>query len=57
VELEEGDGNLDLSPNASRNLQAKEQFMLTVIKGFGKRTSAYEYRLSGAAGRASPIWA
>ncbi len=52
VELEEGGTGVDLSDERFKELQAKEQFLLTVtVKGFGKRTSAYEYRLSGRGGQ------
>ncbi|MGZ9097003.1 MAG: DNA gyrase subunit A [Micavibrio sp.] len=52
MELEEGGGNVELSDARFKELQAKEQFLLTVsVKGFGKRTSAYEYRLSGRGGQ------
>jgi DNA gyrase subunit A len=50
VELEEG-SSVTLSDERFKELQAKEQFLLTVTnKGYGKRTSAYEYRLSGRGG-------
>ena len=52
VELEEGGNGIDLSEERFKELQSKEQFLLTVsIKGFGKRTSAYEYRISGRGGQ------
>ena len=51
MELEEA-GSVELSDARFRELQAMEQFLLTVtVKGFGKRTSAYEYRLSGRGGQ------
>jgi DNA gyrase subunit A len=51
TEFEEG-GSVELSEERFKELQAKEQFLLTVsVKGFGKRTSAYEYRLSGRGGQ------
>jgi DNA gyrase/topoisomerase IV subunit A len=51
VELEEG-AEITLSPERLRELQAKEQFILTVTNGgFGKRTSAYEYRITGRGGQ------
>ncbi|AEP09942.1 DNA gyrase subunit A [Micavibrio aeruginosavorus] len=50
VEFEGGD--IQLSESRFKELQEKEQFLLTVTaKGFGKRTSAYEYRLSGRGGQ------
>jgi DNA gyrase subunit A len=49
---EEVAGAADLSPERYGELSAKEQFVLTVSeKGFGKRSSAYEYRLSGRGGK------
>jgi len=48
-EYEETD--LELSEERFRELLAKEQILLTVSnKGYGKRTSAYEYRTSGRGG-------
>ena len=42
----------DLSPERYAELSAKEQFVLTVSeRGFGKRTSSYEYRTSGRGGK------
>ncbi|MCB1563493.1 MAG: DNA gyrase subunit A [Alphaproteobacteria bacterium] len=50
AEYEETD--LELSPERFRELLEKEQILLTVSnKGFGKRTSAYEYRVSGRGGQ------
>ncbi len=41
-----------LSPERFAELQAKEEFVLTVASsGFGKRTSAYEYRVTGRGGK------
>ena len=43
--------SLELSPERFSELLSKEQILLTVSnKGFGKRTSAYEYRTSGRGG-------
>jgi DNA gyrase subunit A len=51
MEMEEG-GTVELSDARFREMQAMEQFLLSVsVKGFGKRTSAYEYRLSGRGGQ------
>jgi DNA gyrase subunit A len=51
AEFEEG-GNIDLSTERFKELQEKEQFVLTVTNGgFGKRTSSYEYRVSGRGGQ------
>ncbi len=52
MEAEEGAGNVTLSPERFKQLQDKEQFLLTATNGgFGKRTSAYEYRLTGRGGQ------
>ena len=52
MEMEEGSGNVELSEARFKEMQANEQFLLTVsVKGFGKRTSAYEYRISGRGGQ------
>ncbi len=49
-EYEETD--LELSEDRFRELLSKEQIVLTISnKGFGKRTSAYEYRVSGRGGQ------
>ena len=41
-----------LSPERFAELQAKEEFVLTLASsGFGKRTSAYEYRVTGRGGK------
>src|SRR5258708_1407779 len=41
-----------LSPDRFKELQDKEEFVLTVAaSGFGKRTSAYEYRVTGRGGK------
>ncbi len=51
TEFEES-ANVELSEERFKELQAREEFLLTVsVKGFGKRTSAYEYRLSGRGGQ------
>jgi DNA gyrase subunit A len=47
--------NITLSPERMKELASAEQFILTVSTGgFGKRTSSYEYRVSGRGG--SGIW-
>ena len=44
--------SLELSEERFREMLEKEQIVLTVSnKGFGKRTSAYEYRVSGRGGQ------
>ncbi len=52
-EAEEGQENgAELSPERYAELGASEQFVLTISEnGFGKRTSAYEYRISGRGGK------
>ena len=41
-----------LTPERFAELQAKEEFVLTAASsGFGKRTSAYEYRVTGRGGK------
>jgi DNA gyrase subunit A len=45
-------GVAELTPSRYAELGAAEQFVLTVSeRGFGKRTSAYEYRVSGRGGK------
>lgn len=52
METEEGATDISLSAERFKELQDKEQFLLTVTNGgFGKRTSAYEYRLTGRGGQ------
>ena len=42
----------DLSPERYEELKAREQFILTVsTKGFGKRSSSYEFRTAGRGGK------
>jgi DNA gyrase subunit A len=51
---EEGDATaqITLSPERFAELAAREDFVLTVAStGFGKRTSAYEYRVTGRGGK------
>ncbi len=51
ADVEEG-GGADLSSERIQELKEKEQFLLTVSnKGFGKRTSSYEYRTAGRGGQ------
>ncbi|MDH4982827.1 DNA gyrase subunit A [Hyphomicrobium sp. D-2] len=46
------EGNAELTPERFAELSAKEQFLLTVSeRGFGKRSSSYEYRTSGRGGK------
>jgi DNA gyrase subunit A len=52
IEVEAADGPAELSSERYAELSAKEQFVLTVSgRGFGKRTSSYEYRISGRGGK------
>lgn len=52
METEEGTADISLSAERFKALQEKEQFVLTATNGgFGKRTSAYEYRLTGRGGQ------
>jgi DNA gyrase subunit A len=52
METEEGATESAISEERFLDMQAREQFLLTVTSGgFGKRTSAYEYRLSGRGGQ------
>jgi DNA gyrase subunit A len=51
VEFDDG-GDAQLSEERFRELQENEQFLLNVtVGGFGKRTSAYEYRVTGRGGQ------
>lgn len=46
----EGDG--DLTEERALELQSREQFVLTVSeKGYGKRSSSYDFRISGRGGK------
>jgi DNA gyrase subunit A len=52
AEEEEGDAAVTLSPERFAALEAAEELILTVTaNGFGKRTSAYEYRLTNRGGQ------
>ncbi len=43
---------MELTPERYAELSAHEQFVLTVSeRGFGKRSSSYEYRISGRGGK------
>jgi DNA gyrase subunit A len=47
--------NITLSPERFAELAKQEEFLLTVSeRGFGKRSSAYEYRIAGRGGQG--IW-
>jgi DNA gyrase subunit A len=48
----EGEREVTLSPERMAEFEAAEQFILTVTaNGYGKRTSAYEYRRTGRGGQ------
>jgi DNA gyrase subunit A len=52
VDDEGGEGIAELTPERYAELGGREQFVLTVsTKGFGKRTSSYEYRSGGRGGK------
>jgi DNA gyrase subunit A len=49
---EEADGAIELGQSRYAELSAAEQLVLTISeKGFGKRTSSYEYRTTGRGGK------
>ncbi len=51
VEAEEATEEVTLSPERIAELELAEEFLLTVTDGgFGKRSSAYEYRVAGRGG-------
>jgi len=55
IDSEEGteaSGSAELTPERYAELGAREQFILTVSqRGYGKRSSSYEYRISGRGGK------
>jgi DNA gyrase subunit A len=52
AEAESADGSVELTPQRYAELGALEQFVLTVSeRGFGKRSSSYDYRISGRGGK------
>jgi DNA gyrase subunit A len=52
MEYDDAAADISLSAERFKELQDKEQFLLTATNGgFGKRTSAYEYRLTGRGGQ------
>jgi DNA gyrase subunit A len=52
IDAEESGEAVVLTPERYAELSAHEEFVLTVSEnGFGKRTSAYEYRISGRGGK------
>jgi DNA gyrase subunit A len=51
-DAEEAAEAVELSPERYAELGAREQFVLTLsVRGFGKRSSSYEYRISGRGGK------
>ena len=52
AETESAVGSVELTPQRYAELGALEQFVLTVSeRGFGKRSSSYDYRISGRGGK------
>ena len=52
IELDEDNGPAEITSERYAELSGKEQFILTLSeRGFGKRSSAYEYRVSGRGGK------
>ena len=52
IDAEEDMGPAELTSERFAELSAKEQFVLTISeRGYGKRSSAYEYRVSGRGGK------
>jgi DNA gyrase subunit A len=52
ADAEATDGTVELSPQRYAELGAKEQFVLTLSeRGFGKRSSSFDYRISGRGGK------
>jgi DNA gyrase subunit A len=52
ADQEEAEGAIELGETRYVEMSAAEQFVLTISeKGFGKRTSSYEYRTTGRGGK------
>jgi DNA gyrase subunit A len=52
IDAEESTAASELSPERYIEMSAAEQFILTLsVNGFGKRTSSYEYRITGRGGK------
>ena len=52
VDVEEGAQDVPMPPERVEEMAEREQFLLTVTdQGFGKRSSAYEYRVTGRGGQ------
>jgi DNA gyrase subunit A len=51
-EIEEAEGSIELGEQRYVELSAAEQFVLTISeRGYGKRTSSFEYRTTGRGGK------
>lgn len=49
---EEGEGEADLTEERIAELRAREEFVLTISeKGYGKRSSSYDFRVAGRGGK------
>jgi DNA gyrase subunit A len=52
IDAEEAEGQIELGEQRYVEMSAAEQFVLTISeKGFGKRTSSFEYRTTGRGGK------
>jgi DNA gyrase subunit A len=52
ADVEEAEGQIELGQERYAELSANEQFVLTISeKGYGKRTSSFEYRTTGRGGK------
>ena len=52
VEAEEAEGDVSISPERYAAMGAAEQFVLTATElGYGKRSSSFEFRISGRGGK------
>ena len=52
AEAGRGDNDVSLAPERYADMGAAEQFVLTVTElGFGKRSSSYQFRVSGRGGK------
>ena len=60
ADAEEATGAIELGEKRYVEMSAAEQFVLTISeKGYGKRSSSYEYRITGRGGKgivAMDIW-
>jgi DNA gyrase subunit A len=52
MDAETAEAAVELTPERYAELSAREQFVLTVSeRGFGKRSSSYDYRITGRGGK------